>query len=232
MKSLTPVVPLPRRVEKCHKMLLRPSLNTEAILAGTDHSPFLEKGARGIRFRNQSSQPPSPRRSVTARIRLFNSISLININFSANHSPFKKGARGIFCVILFFLSLLSFSCSSADLNRGRLGFVNFCDLPKHVGDTVWVKATYSGFEEYWGLNGRSCNDLDVDLQYANWSDLNSEIDSLFSKVHDEYYMYKMKLEVRGVFENKMKEYGHLGSNNGLFTVLEFGKVELKRHKLR
>lgn len=151
---------------------------------------------------------------------------------STFHSPFTKGARGIFCLVLFFLSLVLFSCGSAPLNRARLGFVNFCDLPQHVGDTVWIKATYSGFEEYWSLNGKGCNQLDVELRYTNWSELHTEIDSLFSKVHDEYYMYKMKLEVRGVFENKRKEYGHLGSNNGLFTALEFGKVELKSSKLK
>ena len=96
MKSLTQVVPVPRGQEKCKKTPERPPLiDTEAKMASTNHSPFFEKGARGIRFRNQSSQPPSPRRSVTARIRLVNSISLININFSANHSPFRKGDTGI-----------------------------------------------------------------------------------------------------------------------------------------
>ncbi len=96
MKSLTQVVPVPRGQEKCKKTPERPPLiDTEAKMASANYSPFFEKGARGIRFRNQSSQPPSPRRSVTARIRLFNSISLININFSANHSPFRKGDTGI-----------------------------------------------------------------------------------------------------------------------------------------
>lgn len=148
------------------------------------------------------------------------------------HFPFIKGARGIFCVILLFLSLLAFSCSSAHLNRGQLGFVNFCDLPKHVGDTVWIKATYSGFEEYWGLNGIGCDDLDLELDYVDWSELNSEIDSLFSKVHNEYSMYRLEFEAKGIFENEKREYGHLGSNNGLFTVVEFGKVKLKRNRLR
>ncbi|KYG73426.1 hypothetical protein AWW68_12055 [Roseivirga spongicola] len=96
MKSLTHAGSLPRGQEKCKKTLQQsPLIDTEAKMASANYSPFFEKGARGIRFRNQSSQPPSPRRSVTARIRLFNSISLININFSANHSPFRKGDTGI-----------------------------------------------------------------------------------------------------------------------------------------
>lgn len=69
MKSLTQVVPVPRGQEKCKKTPERPPLiDTEAIMASTNHSPFFEKGARGIRFRSQSSQPPSPRRSVPANI--------------------------------------------------------------------------------------------------------------------------------------------------------------------
>ena len=96
MKNSTHVDYLPWGQEKCKKTLQQPPLiDTEAIMASTNYSPFFEKGARGIRFRNQSSQPPSPRRNVTARIRLVNSISLININFSANHSPFRKGDTGI-----------------------------------------------------------------------------------------------------------------------------------------
>ena len=96
MKSLTHAGSLPRGQEKCKRTLQQsPLIDTEAKMASANYSPFFEKGARGIRFRNQSSQPPSPRRSVTARIRLFNSISLININFSANHSPFRKGDTGI-----------------------------------------------------------------------------------------------------------------------------------------
>ena len=48
MKSLTPVVPLQRGQEKCQKTLQWPSLiNTGAIMASTNHSPFI-KGGRWI----------------------------------------------------------------------------------------------------------------------------------------------------------------------------------------
>tara|TARA_Y100000114_G_scaffold157245_1_gene188427 strand:- start:28169 stop:28459 length:291 start_codon:yes stop_codon:yes gene_type:complete len=45
-----------------------------ALESSRGHSPFFEKGARGIRttifhyLKSQSSQPPSPRRSVRANI--------------------------------------------------------------------------------------------------------------------------------------------------------------------
>ena len=95
MKNSTHVDYFPWGQEKCKKTLQQPPLiDTEAIMASTNHSPFFEKGARGIRFRNQSSQPPSPRRSVTARILLFDSISLIIAQLNPNHS-FRKGVRGI-----------------------------------------------------------------------------------------------------------------------------------------
>lgn len=49
MKSLTQVVPVPRGQKKCKKTLQQPPLiDTEAIMASTNHSPFFEKGARGI----------------------------------------------------------------------------------------------------------------------------------------------------------------------------------------
>lgn len=146
------------------------------------------------------------------------------------HSPFTKGARGILPPLMCLLFVISFSCSSVNHSRIRQDFVNFCDLPEYEGDTVWVTASYSGIEEYWGLNGRGCDNLSVELGYRNWFELGDELDSLFSKVHDEYYMYNLKLEVKGVFEKG--NYGHLGSNNGLFSVIEFGKVELKRIRLK
>jgi hypothetical protein len=32
--------------------------------------------------------------------------------------------------------------------------VSFCDLPKHEGEFVAIKAIYSGVDEYWALNAQ------------------------------------------------------------------------------
>ena len=147
--------------------------------------------------------------------------SVIIYNFK---KPFFK------IVILTLLTCFISSCKSVTIAGNKLEGVQFCDLPKHVGDTVFVRAFYSGFEEYWSLSNKGCQELRVELAFPDYNNITSEVDSAFNKVHESYFNIVLDIEMIGVFQNQEKQYGHLGSNNGQFSVIKFHKIRQKRIK--
>jgi len=139
----------------------------------------------------------------------------------------------------FLVSCHSTSLTSNETFRDSIPTINFCDLPKYTGKQVYLKAYYSGIDEYWSLTDprkQNCNPaLTVDLQFTGTNPYMTpkEFENVFLKVTNNYQNSYLLLELIGKFENDRKEgYGHLGHNNSRFVVTEIIKATLKKKRTR
>lgn len=129
-------------------------------------------------------------------------------------------------IVLLSVIILNTGCDPLIYRDTQKHRVSLCKLPKFEGDTVRVAGVYSGFEEYWSFHGRKCTGLKIELDLSGFEKLPEAIDEAFSEVHDNYYNSSLVLDITGVFsQGKPGGYGHLGSNNGNFKVLEFLSVK-------
>jgi hypothetical protein len=108
-------------------------------------------------------------------------------------------------------------------------------LPKHINQLVFIKAFYSGVDEYWALQSttKKCvPDLKVNLEFNGPGRFNPppiQYDSLFRHVSENYHNKYLALELLGQFDNSNKEgYGHLGSNKSRFIVREIISASIMR----
>jgi hypothetical protein len=109
--------------------------------------------------------------------------------------------------------------------------VSFCDLPKHEGKLVFIKAAYSGIDEYWGLSAqKKCNtQIKVELDYREGSTFPTKYQSLFDSAYSSYWNTYLVLEAIGTYESKNPNgYGHLSSNKARFIVKDYLNVRLVR----
>ncbi len=130
---------------------------------------------------------------------------------------------------IFALTLLGCvgSRTPSELRTGVLA-VEFCELPAHVGELVYIECTYSGVEEYWSIQGnKKCRPkLETELEFSGVNHLVPEqYVEQFEEAHNNYRNTYLELKLIGCYANYEPGYGHLGSNNGKFTVKEV--VELK-----
>ncbi|OEK01203.1 hypothetical protein BFP97_06620 [Roseivirga sp. 4D4] len=129
-------------------------------------------------------------------------------------------------ITLLFIILLNTSCDPliyTDIKKGRVGI---CQLPEYVGDTVRISGVYSGFEEYWRLSDHRCPSLKIELDISAFETLPKTIDKAFTDAYDNYVNSSLLLDVKGVFsQGGSNGYGHLGSNNAEFRVIEFVSVK-------
>ena len=135
-------------------------------------------------------------------------------------------------------SWLLLSCGTTKGNsiktfRDTIPIVPFCDLPQYNGKTIYLKAYYSGIDEYWSLKNtekKQCKPyLNVDLQFSGTNPFNppEKFQSLFLMAHENYHNTYLLIEAIGMFENDSKTgYGHLGSNKSRFVVHELLNVTL------
>jgi hypothetical protein len=117
--------------------------------------------------------------------------------------------------------------------NNALGFpkVNFCDLPKYAGQTVFIRASYSGIEEYWSLKSISpCKPaINVELDDVSGKEIPKRFQQLFDSAHHSYWNTYLIVELTGIFENKNPNgYGHLGSNKARFIVSDYVSVRLAK----
>jgi hypothetical protein len=109
--------------------------------------------------------------------------------------------------------------------------VSFCDLPKHEGQLVAIRAVYSGVDEYWALNAQEkCKTpINVELDPGEGGPIPAKYRSLFDSAYSSYWNTYLVLEATGIYESsKLKGYGHLGLNKGRFTVKDYLNVRLVR----
>ncbi|MDZ7607697.1 MAG: hypothetical protein U5K79_19405 [Cyclobacteriaceae bacterium] len=107
--------------------------------------------------------------------------------------------------------------------------VDFCDLPQHVGELVYIECTYSGVEEYWSIWGRKkCRpQLKTELEFLELSnDVTKQCADKFQQVHSNYFDLYLTLKLIGRFYNTESGVGHLGSNNSKFTVEEVVEIDV------
>ncbi len=133
------------------------------------------------------------------------------------------------------LTLICHSCISSNINptvefRDEIPKIEFCQLPNYVDQMVSIQGMYSGYEEYWSIiEPEGCEpELKVEVQFIDSYMFPKEYERDFKEVHSNYYDSYLELEIIGIFENEMETYGHLGSNNALFRVIEITNLELKR----
>lgn len=109
----------------------------------------------------------------------------------------------------------------------NIPIVNYCDLPDFQQRQIFLKASYSGMDEYWSLGGvvkTKCGaNLKVDLQFAGkdpvFEPIPKEYESKFQYVHKNYANSYLLLELIGTFEiDEKRGFGHLNLNTSRFIV--------------
>ncbi len=109
-----------------------------------------------------------------------------------------------------------------------------CELNNRINDTIVVSGIYSNCMEYSSFNlleKDSCYEkFDMDLN-LNEVEFTKELDKRLDEMQG--CGVSMKMVLKGILRKEPNtEYGHLGTNNAEFEVLEFvdyGKV--KHHKI-
>jgi hypothetical protein len=135
-------------------------------------------------------------------------------------------------VLLISYSVLLISCSSVNHLKSKDVITKACDLKTHLNDTIIIKGIYAKCVEYESfklLKKDSCNDsfnmsLSFDLQSIEEKDL-AELNKIGG------CNQSVELCLKGIVRKEKQTYGHLGSNNSLFEVIEFieiGKVKTSK----
>ena len=137
-------------------------------------------------------------------------------------------------IIIVFMLTLSFSCNkrlTTDVSKTYMNLtqIDFCDLTKYEGQLVYIKAAYSGVDEYWSLNSiKHCkNRLIVELDDRAGTPIPIQYQNLFDSAYASYWKTYLIVELTGVFDSKNPDgYGHLGSNKARLIVKDYINVTL------
>ena len=128
----------------------------------------------------------------------------------------------LFCLIIF-------GCANSKKTYFKNETVKSCDLSLRLSDTIVVTGIYSKCMEYNSFylkKSDKCKDLyNMDLRFSknsNYADFKVDFQKLIGC--NQY----VELTLKGIVRKQKKQYGHLGTNNAEFEVLEilaFGKVK-------
>ncbi|MFA6277619.1 MAG: hypothetical protein WC622_12760 [Pedobacter sp.] len=138
-------------------------------------------------------------------------------------------------ILLIAISLASCSPKLKDEYNGQI-ILDICDLPNHINETVILKATYSGMEEYWSLNSvksKKCSaELLVNLDFEENYKIPHNFEKMLTKIHNSYWNSYLTILAKGKYENSNPNgYGHLGTKKSRFLISEIINIELiKREK--
>lgn len=113
--------------------------------------------------------------------------------------------------------------------------MDICDLPNHINESVLLKATYSGIDEYWSLNSiksKKCSaELLVDLDFEESYKVPQKFERMLTDVHNSYWNSYLTILAKGKYDNSNpKGYGHLGTRKSRFVVSEIINMELTKVK--
>ena len=132
-------------------------------------------------------------------------------------------------VFLISCSVLLNSCSTANHFISKDVIIKSCDLKAHLNDTIIVHGTYSKCVEYESfqlIKNDSCRDsFNMHLIFSDLKILQPE----FKKLQGCNQF--VELRMKGIVRKDMQSYGHLGSNNAEFEVLElieFGEIKTQK----
>lgn len=137
-------------------------------------------------------------------------------------------------ILLVLISLISCSPKPKEAYKGQ-PVLDICDLPNHINESVFLKATYSGIEEYWSLKSiksKKCSaELLIDLDFEESYNMPHNFENTMSKVHNSYWNSYLIILAKGKYENSNpRGYGHLGSNKSRFVISEIMNMELIKSK--
>lgn len=129
-------------------------------------------------------------------------------------------------VLLISCSVLLNSCSTANHFMSKDVINKSCDLKALLNDTIIVHGTYSKCVEYESfqlIKNDSCRDsFNMHLIFSDLKILQTE----FKKLQGCNQF--IELGMKGIVRKDLQSYGHLGSNNAEFEVLEiieFGEIK-------
>ncbi len=132
-------------------------------------------------------------------------------------------------VLLISCSVLLISCSTANHFMSKDVITKACDLKTHLNDTIIVHGTYSKCVEYESfqlIKNDSCRDsFNMHLIFSDLKILQTE----FKKLQGCNQI--IELRMKGIVRKDLQSYGHLGSNNAEFEVLEiieFGEIKTRK----
>jgi len=137
-------------------------------------------------------------------------------------------------IVIIFILTLSFSCNrrlTNDFSKTykNLKQIDFCNLTKYEGQLVYIKAAYSGVDEYWALNSiQHCkNRLNIQLDDKMGTPIPNQYQKLFDSAYSSYWDTYLIVELTGVFDSRnLDGYGHLGSNKARLIVKDYVNVTL------
>lgn len=133
-------------------------------------------------------------------------------------------------VLLISCSALLISCSTANHFISKDAITKACDLKTHLNDTIIVHGTYSKCVEYESfqlIKNDSCRDS-FNMQLV-FNDNNNSHHSDLEKVQGCNQF--VEICIKGIVRKDKQSYGHLGTNNAEFEVLElieFGEIKTRK----
>ncbi|MCD8741549.1 hypothetical protein LT679_13120 [Mucilaginibacter roseus] len=102
---------------------------------------------------------------------------------------------------------------------------DFCDLPNHKNEEVYVRGVYSGVDEYWWVTSftSKCNqkipNTDLDIPNKIYLGLDQKLRSKLENVHEYYWNRYAIIDMIGTYDDSNPNgYGHLGQNKARFIV--------------
>jgi len=112
-------------------------------------------------------------------------------------------------------------------------FVNACELLTYKKKLVYTRFIYSGIEEYWGLSAeKKCNKevpINAFLDIPDNLQIQPKHQKLLQDVHNNYWKKFLIIDAVGIFNEG--KYGHLGTNNSVFTVSKIIDIYIIDKKL-
>lgn len=136
-----------------------------------------------------------------------------------------KNNKSVFQIVF---SLLLLGCANSKNVTYKNEIIKSCELQNYINDTIIVRGFYSECVEYssfYLVKKDKCRDsFNMDLHFSNNSNFDDYRKDFNQIVGCNQFV---ELTLKGIARNSIKQYGHLGSNNSEFEVIEilnFGKI--------
>ncbi|HEU5167582.1 MAG TPA: hypothetical protein VFU29_18685 [Chitinophagaceae bacterium] len=136
----------------------------------------------------------------------------------------------IFLIVFLIIGCSYKSTKSSSSSYNGIPYIEFCDLPKNEGKLIYIKAVYSGIDEYFAINSQKKCTVDLHVEFDCYVDGNpipKKFENEFNSVHSSYWNKYLIIEATGKYESKNpRGYGHLGSNKSRFILDEIISVKI------
>jgi len=99
--------------------------------------------------------------------------------------------------------------------------INFCDLPNHNNESVYVRSIYSKIDGHWALraDNKNCKDLKVEFKIADSAYVNPNDEHLLKEIDQKPSNFYFIIDAIGTFKlYDTKGDTTIGSNSGEFVT--------------